>query len=941
MSYRLLGPFEFDEDAVVPSGREALSSVADAIKAGRPGGVLAPASGRLAGLYILASLDGEDVKQTKIVGFWVVLGRTYLAKGPAGAPDREPPIAKQLMEAATEEVWWKRLPVKQAKGVWTPLIVLEWPPMLAYRSAYAPPGMPDSDDGDNGPVSEEPERWLAASGTTVAIEFVDDEAEEVSELVARYAHLPEDRSLVAVIRGKFTHTRSLASGQYELLPVDMYGDGTDLLPFDEWVDVAQRGKVPTQTDDEKDAKDRIGRPLGLLSGAVGFPLSGWLTKGLDLWPPLASEVMIGKLTDREVQTKWVAQMRLAIGSTIAVLALVIGFSVAVRAAAEPRPRPVKAQPPPAAQPAMSVCSADHQKFVQEFRCQIAHLAAGGDDALGELACGDRGLPVGNTLPTTDNLQVAYCGLEDRQVDKWTASIRGSPPYNFAHVAAAQACFNVLGHPYPYQLSRGGTRVMGNPDAFLTDDALKIQPLVDLVGELEDRCETYRGRVEARVEGAVFATHIGSTIAGSGEAESEASKLRRIAVDVAMVGATPDTKECFRVGMDSGLDATSYAGICSPRGPDKVDSEFEKSSKIWVALKGDGSTPTGESLVSEYVSARFGASDGGTLPPLWECHLSLEGRASTSMSSQVGYWDIPIAIPSTYRIGGSGARSQLQLDSTILALRDGQGAGPCWDVVSGRLASYQPVHPLLAPLDDSGWPSAEQQLCGQVCAAAYRVSEPATTTPWVTPRSDLEMCVTTAEPRGRPEMGRGVLDRLRVPWSYDKKNEWVPPSAAQICAFNLVAQDRVPKDDATGFIVNNRSPEQWAGETASGSRIAGGTDGLVVIAVQDLARFQGIETCGDVALQCFSGLMLDVMGDPDFERYEWKSEWQKSVLGLARTERSSSVARDQPWCARIHRYLDPAVVDADLSQTCRYGVEQARAHVETALDLLATARGKGQ
>ena len=37
----------------------------------------------------------------------------------------------------------------------------------------------------------------------------------------------------------------------------------------------------------------------------------------------------------------------------------------------------------------------------------------------------------------------------------------------------------------------------------------------------------------------------------------------------------------------------------------------------------------------------------------------------------------------------------------------------------NVSRYEPVHPLLADLEPEGWPTDEQQLCGQVCAAYFR------------------------------------------------------------------------------------------------------------------------------------------------------------------------------------------------------------------------------
>lgn len=930
MNNRLVGPFAFDEKTVLPDTREALAAVKVAIRDGLDD-QLRPAQGSRPGLYLLLK-GGSDTpsKQLRIRGFWLVFGQSYLAEGPVGPPDKEPPITTAILDAATEEVWWKNLPVDGRGGRWNPLVIMQWPQVLATRSSFAPPGPPPQHDDEDDGAAQEAEDWLQTGPVqaVVQLEEEEDEGGDFQEQVWRYANLPEHRSLLTVVRAKFKHSRTLHQGSFELVPPAAFGEGNDSIPVDEWLDVAAKAKTG-KLDDEA----RRGRPLGTFARDVGFPIAGWLTRTLDLWPPLATDIRVGALTDREVVVRWKAQAWMATTSTVVVLGLVIGFSFAMQMATRPRPKPVAAAPPPAAQPAMSVCSADHEKFVEEFRCQVAHFSHSGDEAVDARACSDKGLTEESDAYLA-SLQADYCGLRDRSQEKWTAA----GAFDFAHLAAAQACFNVLGHPYQYQLPERNGKLLGNPISFLEDQSLKSQPLVDLVTELDAACETYRTRLESRVEGAVFATHVGSS--GTPSEDNEAAALRAYTVGVAMVGSSNDAQQCFLVGMDRGVEGDRYTGVCSADGKtaDRVDRGFDES-KIWQELSG----PTeGVSLINRYVSARFGA-EKEDLTDLWQCHerlvpLTEEGARKPRPDRVMGMWDIPIPIPTDYSMRGAGARSQLVLDASLKAMADGADPGPCWSVVGRKLASYTPVHPILGPLDEGGWPSAEQQLCGQICAAAYQVT-PANAPDWVTPRGDLGQCLTTRQPGDTPDMGRGVLDRLRVPWSFQRgrRGEWIEPTASQICAFNIIAQDRFPVGD-DGYIIGGRSPEQWAGETGSGSGIAGGPEGLVTHAVSGMSRYGAGSawskgSCGHVSLQCFSSVMLDVLGDEDYERYDWVQAWKRNVELLSR-ERPSAVAEKHPWCAPIHDYLSVNAATAQFDAPCREGVELSRQHVDETLNILA-------
>lgn len=981
MSYVLCGPFPFDTASVVANGREALSRVQRKLSESRIsellwrpaeaeapreasydeetddlGGLPAPARPRKAsevpeGLYVIL-LEHEGGHQ--IAGFWVKFSESWFDDGTPGAPDRVPPYASGLLNAATEEVWWRNLTVNHdGKGTWRPVIVLEWPPELATRSAVAPPGVVQRAMTRQRSRPVEDERWLETGvpgvprrGAPMPVEVTEDQ-EETEHTLDPFQGVSERRSLLTLIRGELTYDRSLHRGHTTLIAPAMLS-GAERHPtvaLDTWL-----GLAAAATDD--DARNALedptapiqGPPLDLPWSTAGFPLAGWLTRTLELWPARPAEILQGPLADRVVQTKWIGQVLRASVSMITVLALVGGLAVAVRVAAEPNPQPSRRPPPPAPQPAMSVCSADHQKFVEEFRCQIARLSASSDTFPDSPWCGDDGSDETTTVSNED-LQAAYCGLLDRSLeDKWTGNrAKRDTTYNFGYLAAAQACFNVLGHPYPYAQPTGrtGGTLVADPSKFLDDEALSIASLDDLVGKLEKACKTYRGRMESKVEGAAFASHIGAPYVpddrfAGGHKESSSASLRRMMVGVAEQGQSGEAARCFDEGVQTGLSGDRYTGLCGT--VDHFDDEMA-DTKIWKKLGGE--LPESRAgVVQRYVNARFGL--GGENPPakvktdsaLWQCHLTLTGAIPSSVGRAVNtLWDLSLPVPAAYNLGSGGVQNQLRLDAALRAFEQGLNAGTCWEVVRKRLTGYQPVHPLLADLDPDGWPSEEQQLCGQICASVFRVSAAPENTQWVTRDLDLGACLYKDAPSGSPGSGKGSFDALRLPWNGLPSTGWETPDAAQICAFNLVAQNYFPEGDA-GFLVGGKSPVQWAGETTTGSRIAGGPDGLATDAIAGMMRSSSgsgwsVNRCGHVATECFTSVALEIMGDPKTERYEWLTRWATEVERLA-NDKPLKVAEAQPWCAPIQPYLSLQREMAQFDAPCRQGVNSARTNTERAI-----------
>lgn len=828
----LYGPFPFEASAVSGSARAALAHLVEqyqsperwsqlhkpAPQPERPG----RAVGRRPGIYLIMRTEdaigplrpnkAQDLdrltQKPQVAGFWVVFGRSYLGEGVVGPPDKEPPYIEGVLDACTEEVWWNNLEVYPGGNkTWRPSAVFEWPSELAFRSSIAPPGIPLSPDEIADPDEEEKfgaGDWLESLDEEVIRE--ERKRAEQLRMDNPWLDLPPQRSVLMLAQGFLQRKRASHEGTFRMVHPEWLGSGgeAEVLEFDFWMDRLFSESAPERTEAER---HYLGQPLQMPGGHVGFPVSGWLTRSLNVWPPSPIEIRKGKLSPRDIGSKFIAQFKQASVVTLMVLFLLVGLSWIVFILTKPPLVAVKPPPEITPEPAMSVCSADHQKFMDEFRCQIEAFAYGVDtDAP---VCGDKGSKV-LTRTTAYDLQAEYCGLLHRGDDgwKWPGGAEQKVSYNFGYVAASKACFNVLGHPYNYKLpqdfSKTARTELPNPDLFLNDPDLSIRGLSLLISKLDSACDVYRDRVESQVSGAVFATHVGTRPATSSrsyeEAGTEGSALRLYLADKATQGTKRELRDCFYDGMDRGVSGPKrMAELCGFL-PGLTDEEAEEGSlvaslgelpyssqelrelrtknqtyddlKVWRELYGDGharsildvtnNTRQLTSVVERYDYARFGnpllPNQGERLEALWACHgdLMSEPNARLDVRFEKTLWDLAVPVPNTYRIEGAGVKTQLSLDAALRAFATvggvGDSAGSCWQVTARRLSKYTPVHPLLAELDPAGWPSVEQQVCGQVCAAKYRVQARPPAGPadpplsaWVTPERDLDMCVTTSGP----------------------------------------------------------------------------------------------------------------------------------------------------------------------------------------------------
>jgi hypothetical protein len=254
-------------------------------------------------------------------------------------------------------------------------------------------------------------------------------------------------------------------------------------------------------------------------------------------------------------------------------------------------------------------------------------------------------------------------------------------------------------------------------------------------------------------------------------------------------------------------------------------------------------------------------------------------------------------------------------------------------VDRMVAAYVPVHPLLGEISAGGWPSDQQQLCGQVCASAYHVDRPPPR--WVTPGADLGRCLDgQAPPAENPHRyHEGRLDALRLPWNEAKDGSWVTPSGDDLCAFNLLAQERLP-----GVLLPEVAPPLWAGELAGRTGLAGGAEGEAAVAAVALSKYgrnRSTATCSHVAAQCFSSELMAILRDERLGPHQWKDEWQRRIAQIPR--RTSEELADKPWCRLVRPYISPdgKLPEGELDLPCALGIDGTRTRMLSVIERVAS------
>ncbi len=930
----LLGPFPLELSDVLGSTRRAL----EMWLGGSVAATVGAEDAREPGLYLV--LEGEA-----LAGTWLVFGPTWSERGDPGETPT-PPYAADILTALTEAVWWDRLPVSprtETDGAikWTPLVVLEWPPVLSARSTFLIPGEPTQEHArtaadDDTPVEEG--AWLddvLPPDHHAGMVF-----SEAATIQARPSMLPPERSVLTIVRGELRQGGGRHLGRYRVPELVVYGSP---VPLASWWAAAREAEPESSASDEP--SERLSAPLALPGRGVAFAASGWLDRGLGIRPELPGDIRPGTLHSRDVG-RLLFQRLVESGKVSAALFLaVLLVALLVWRASEPRARSFTAPPELSPPPALSLCSVDNARFVKELRCQIAALSLADSGTV--TVCGDDptgGRSTFNESLVPDDVQPLWCGLRDRDLDNHFEPHTG---VRWADLAAARACFNVLGYPDTYADGAGGTDVRRpNVTAFFDERKLRIQPLVRLVNGLDRSCEEYGRRARRQVEGAVLATHIGDPTKRPDPAtgappasSSEAGALREYMGTVAGRSLSLVERRCLHHGLRTGLDATlSYSSLCGSDVPAPPTNDAWKLLGAEVEPEppdpGDPDAEVPPSVFTRYVTTRFGLDRGHTATSLaktiqqadqtWQCHVALEdGRISVGggRNRAPAVWDLSLPVPEVYDLNGRDAvRYQLQLDAGIRWLRSRGDAGVCWSVVLSRVGDYAPVHPLLPERAIDAWPSEEQQLCGQVCAAWYRVAKLGRPSDWVTPGSDLDRCVDNRDMSTTPATGTGRLDALQVPWNDDRYQEWTTPAAAELCAFNLLAQGWL-EGGPVPLPIDGTAPQRWAGESEPGSQIAGGATDLAATAALALDSYGGersASNCGFAAAQCVVTQMLDAMAAYPERPFTWAPALEQRLSALAYNKGGPL---QTPWCRLVKPYLprDDTRTDGRLDYPCATAV----------------------
>ena len=188
-------------------------------------------------------------------------------------------------------------------------------------------------------------------------------------------------------------------------------------------------------------------------------------------------------------------------------------------------------------------------------------------------------------------------------------------------------------------------------------------------------------MEYEVEGAVFATHIGTRTVNTRN-PNEAAVLREHLSGRVMRGVKSDLRRCFYAGLEDGQAAAGrMSELC--RFDQDVDARTGQSPKndifdqrkIWTELYGDGGVrqvqdATGEfrpldSVVERYDFARFGNPLLPNRPErsasLWQCHdkLTTDPSGRLNVDFVPTTWSLSVPVPSAYR-GGRGEDPALSL-----------------------------------------------------------------------------------------------------------------------------------------------------------------------------------------------------------------------------------------------------------------------------------------
>ncbi len=646
-----------------------------------------------------------------------------------------------------------------------------------------------------------------------------------------------------------------------------------------------------------------GRPrLPLPTGGTAAVLTGWFVRDLSLEAasrdcpvheePFAYFLDLEPLVDALKSS----------GVLVAAVGVLTVIGISDQRATAPA-RPVKAPnvAPAAREAPGALCDEANPRFVRALRCEIASLAAG------TLPPGDARRSAEDCPPPEDrcawtfpgdpacgpdvNAQPSWCGLVDRADDAWSGNFGPGTAYDFADLAASQACFEVLGQPSTY--AQDGQPGWADPTRMLEADP--VASLVGTVRSLRAACDAWRPAVQEVVTGAAL-----GTVAGRAGDDDDALRA-----SVRAQAGTGRYAPCFRAGFDGTVSPTALSGECA-RGP---ASAPEAPPSAWDRLGGSAGGPD---LVGRYVATRFAGLDPARSPSadaaLWSCWEQATGARPPATSTVAAAWGFEVPRVPKFDPRGLFTSSQLELDSALAAVDAGQSLDACWSLVHARLPAWQPAY--VDAMAERPWPAPDQQVCAEACLDAFALVGERS----LTPRGDLARCT-----------GPGPAP-LTLPW-----NGGAQASAAEVCAFHLLAQERVVDPEVP--LPMEGGAQVWAGDAGEGR--AGATNGLATIATLALDVRAGRAECAATALQCFHGVALEQRfakrGAP---LSSWEQRWESALRSLT-TRTAGALAVEAPWCAPIAPWLLADAPEAQIDAPCRVGVEEAR---DTVAALFTRARG---
>ena len=220
-------PFAFEANSVKGSCRVALGQLLEAQDLMDSADILRAHQSlvRKPGLYTLMWDNGS---QLFLAGFWIVFGHHYLEDGPFGPPDKTPPYVEEILEALTEEVWWKKsfcISPKINNGsqrlflngqmIWLTVLrfvlrVFHFPTLNLHRKKKT--------------------TLVPSFGWSVWKKRAAPEAATPAVTVGQWAHLPVNRSLLLVVKGTMKYSRIRHEGSFQMVPAECFGDLEQVTP---------------------------------------------------------------------------------------------------------------------------------------------------------------------------------------------------------------------------------------------------------------------------------------------------------------------------------------------------------------------------------------------------------------------------------------------------------------------------------------------------------------------------------------------------------------------------------------------------------------------------------------------------------------------------------------------------------------------------------------